>query len=960
MSCSQKRSSTKCLFFLILLSPLYFGLASAHSIPPPASLKGDIIAQQFWDLLFSEHPQYTGAHELFSTEPRVSRSYQIPDRNRSALEKVLATSEAKKIMAEGKRSQIEYFKKIEKQFEIDTQWPAKLQSSFNQLVSESTITEQIAYQRAKQAFPTVDKPETDGATRENFKQRYQRELYQADVSQDLKLQDFEKWRTQSIEQLDRVAETNLKKSVKFWSETGKHRHFSFHIDRATALKLGLIEQMGTAEMAAFSLTKDLREAKGGVLSTIDTKVPVYVEYFSRLDDDPKIFGYGSTHNGMDYFYNTNHHFSEASAMHEALGEYYSAIDTKNFLKAKAIGRISKPLKFSRDFSKMKKTIAEYLRVNRSLIIDQGRARFAEGVRFSFETRLHKDLQTYEALFRDLNYIAWEKTAQDPLYWQTRDALAEKVGKKPTSLGGFFDRISEMAKEGSIARRAGLNLKLSKELQNTAKELETTRAFEVYIDSKKSEFFSLAQLEDLADSAPVTLPSQRVGSTRVQSIAELTPTDGAIFIPTPDEHNLTSIKVVNSNGKLLVAEKDYHLVKVNSRNAYAAKLTDPTKDASVLIDATFSRHAQNKILIDPVLEDLAKIRNLSLKLKEAGFKPVANAIDLLVESSKVSRQPIHVSNLERLMAQKSIYTYQPAQGLISSGDEIAKNSFLKYSRFINHEGVLCAQCDTGNAIFTEFMNEYQQGKDGMHFRSAGGFQSFVPESDGGPRILALDQLHARTELSQNDALIGQFDATPKNLNELAKIEPIVESAVEVKPLARSGLSEERAMSKAKAFITKLEQNKKNMVEAFAPKPGIKFRPNEPASRATRLARNVRDWATGSLTIDSKVPTDAVEAFQYFEDEAKSISADLKKLHSSLQKGIPRGSSDRVAQFAFRYGDDSANFHLEALLNDIQKMNETLPLEAREIMMPKPIEAIDVQKPCQVNTQSFLKKLLGRFR
>lgn len=373
-------------------------------------------------------------------------------------------------------------------------------------------------------------------------------------------------------------------------------------------------------------------------------------------------------------------------------------------------------------------------------------------------------------------LVWEEFEKDPNYWRKKELLAIQK-KSPTAPLPNKMGAKEYEKEllnkhlkapsGSASAKTDGHKVTYPQKHTAASNTPKNKAEKIffYEGPESIKQFNVSYPEDFKKNGKPYIPKEK--SKISYHLSPLAPKaadyDHMILIPKGDQQQLEKIDVYGLEGKKLVSGVDYEVLVNPSTNDYALKIMNPEID-KVRFRAGFSD------VPPPQGGDnwkKLKIEGLTLlidELDEAGFKKLSTA---LKEHIQKSSGFVHIDDLEKIFKKSSLYSYLPekAKSLAQEG-----TPFYEYAKFLNHEGVMCTQCDGSNGLFSLFMQLYFENVDpSISFETRTSYSRA-----SGSKKLGLDDLHARsfavkTDASGQKTTLGVWDVTPPDLTEQDKIQ-----------------------------------------------------------------------------------------------------------------------------------------------------------------------------------------------
>lgn len=260
------------------------------------------------------------------------------------------------------------------------------------------------------------------------------------------------------------------------------------------------------------------------------------------------------------------------------------------------------------------------------------------------------------------------------------------------------------------------------------------------------FFIMPEENHLAGAEPIALD---IGTPKVavQSATAKYPTPNYMVpVPSFTGAKIVGLKLKTQRNRELVLGEDFDLLKANT-GALVAKLRRPTFE-KISVFANFAEAAPGHRELPEKLANLDKSQlEVETKvLREAGFTKLADRLDALIKKSpKVS-----LADVEIEFKKAARYSYLPSSGHYLATSE---KPYARLSLFLNSRGMMCAQCDGTNELFTEFAGRLFRGDSSVTVIRVGGYARSPNDN-----YLFANRLHANSHV-RFDGETYLFDVTP---------------------------------------------------------------------------------------------------------------------------------------------------------------------------------------------------------
>ena len=274
----------------------------------------------------------------------------------------------------------------------------------------------------------------------------------------------------------------------------------------------------------------------------------------------------------------------------------------------------------------------------------------------------KDLRQLIATLRRTGALRTEREVQ----WDHRDQRARAAGWPRFSLEGL---VSE-AGEPELASGDGEPAQL-----NPNREIFQTRTVFEVRGSVEDDAFHLHQMTqaDIAAWSAVA-PTGRAAQFQLRPIEAEAVGDGFVEIPTALHQKLTALEVFETDGRLLVAGRDYTLMRHRITGSYGLRL----KNASITAVNTWARFASESTALPDLPLRTGAAARLERYLHQGGEEKLAAALG--GNGSLTARE------LNRLVQQHTLYSFSQA-----FNDAKSTGPLAEFSRFLDDQGRYCVQC-----------------------------------------------------------------------------------------------------------------------------------------------------------------------------------------------------------------------------------------------------------------------------
>lgn len=396
----------------------------------------------------------------------------------------------------------------------------------------------------------------------------------------------------------------------------------------------------------------------------------------------------------------------------------------------------------------------------------------------------------------------------------------------------------------------------------------------------------------------------------------------ITLPTPENHSLSHIIIRNANGDILQEGTDYRLRTLPDRSTYYAEILNPNvhevsysasfRRGTVMLDAAFNPEILYNLNHERLL-------NLARDLERSGIQAIADSIRSFVRQRQ--GEAISVIDITNIFRGNSLYSYDPEQAIIP--EEFRSGRFADYSRFLNADGRICAQCDTTNSLYTEFLTAYFEDNPDVTIRT----RRVIVVNDFGQLTSA--NLHRESEFYIRGTPVLVQDATPplgsssgsrltttSGTIETANRTPVANSPTENIPADVTTI-EDDITSRSKIVRDATENLRRRVQTAIEALEGNSLAISEtslPLPRAIRIARIIEATLLVEITLS--------EAESFFRVLYPQINIDFPNYAAFLSTlgSISRHEEARLRRF--QAGLDRNGLPRALAIYQESQMNNTL--------------------------------------
>jgi len=225
------------------------------------------------------------------------------------------------------------------------------------------------------------------------------------------------------------------------------------------------------------------------------------------------------------------------------------------------------------------------------------------------------------------------------------------------------------------------------------------------EDAKNAFYYLGTQDDLANKPIFKQKASRHSDAQrviLDPQSTVAVDDAYTSIPVLEHYQLDRIQVtqITDDGHRsseLTQGRDYVVRFDRSKGTYGIFFTNPSI-TEVRLSPELVRDPSQHLTPDNAPKalmnlDKGKLTAISQQLREAKLINIADALDKRIAADA----PISYFDIRNVVAENSIYTHQKEmQGLHFTDEEIAKNPFLIFTKFVR-SGIACGECNLGNAL-----------------------------------------------------------------------------------------------------------------------------------------------------------------------------------------------------------------------------------------------------------------------
>lgn len=387
---------------------------------------------------------------------------------------------------------------------------------------------------------------------------------------------------------------------------------------------------------------------------------------------------------------------------------------------------------------------------------------------TLESNLLKSVAALRGSTGFLLTLLWQPISDNPNHWRDREAEAHRDHRPSwrlitldSQLGTKLASNDPWASRELIERFAGNSNSFSDERGHAHNKKMPDEGDELY--SLMGEDLPIAYLggfaDDFKDSSnyelfdePAEVQDAAI-SIRTQKYRRVS-NNGIVAILQPIsrelDYDLQSITVFDRSGSRLHPKRDYEIVLHKTHKTLALKILYPTSEL-IRYSATYQVGQKKQLPKIPLVAAEQVLTEAEL-LKQIGATALATALVEAVES----QSQIDLSQLGEVFADSAEYPDEEILGLGLHLDRLnITNPYFDHARFLNQDGIFCAQCDGGNELFQTFASRVVP-KDVQVFN--------LPLQIRSPlkKALAANGSHLSTfVLSPGDSALLEIDATPRN-------------------------------------------------------------------------------------------------------------------------------------------------------------------------------------------------------
>jgi len=216
----------------------------------------------------------------------------------------------------------------------------------------------------------------------------------------------------------------------------------------------------------------------------------------------------------------------------------------------------------------------------------------------------------------------------------------------------------------------------------------------------------ANQKEMEKTTPFEFPPRENGPLfLLESLTDQVPSNGKVAIPRPRGGNLATLDVFDTEGKRLELGKDFKVTKTED-GIPVIELSKEKAKVEVRMWAGYHEaafEAPESFLLPERLE------HVEGKLREAGFLPIADNLKTLIATAKAEDRFIWTSEVVKVLAGESRYTYNPAK----RAREIPDNVFAPLTGFLDENGRFCTQCTGASRLVKLVLDEHDKGEPFAH-------------------------------------------------------------------------------------------------------------------------------------------------------------------------------------------------------------------------------------------------------
>jgi len=489
--------------------------------------------------------------------------------------------------------------------------------------------------------------------------------------------------------------------------------------------------------------------------------------------------------------------------------------------------------------------------------------------------------------RLMSGIVWAGRAEDvehgTNYWERRDLQAALSGRPDVreALKGVRINRGGLGLKGQALQSLGYLKELWANFRGSPTAKDLSHAFETpplgntpESKNKLQKKLALYVLERETSAAKAdhflkprrarldALPGEHVSAKdledgrriRAQSQVRATPQDGRLYLVIPRNYVAVDGEVLKANGSLL--SRDAWDLKVDpSSGHHWIQLKDAKEsDSAFLTKVSFvpkvGTAPSPEVMDQLLIRDPARFQSLIDEMRIAGFTVTADALEHLADVAQAEYRHLTVEEVQDVFTMTSQNTYQPERDRSAAAASKTQNFELSdFKRFLNDDGVLCGQCDSGNEHFATFMRSYFSANPRVAVETEGLFKvkstsNVLTEADG----------HRVTHFKVDGILAKVADATPDN-ETMERLEALKRKiayqsekseALEKKEAQKAALDEpvpkkkeihDAKVEELRRYHSELESSRQSLLGRVSGSDGrmlpayrARLTPNEPLGRA----------------------------------------------------------------------------------------------------------------------------------
>lgn len=234
------------------------------------------------------------------------------------------------------------------------------------------------------------------------------------------------------------------------------------------------------------------------------------------------------------------------------------------------------------------------------------------------------------------------------------------------------------------------------------------------------------------------PGQIVVRSRESYAGGSSATDA--LLPRPQDWDLTHLEVLDLQRNQLRPGLDYVVLRHGPSGDYAVRLTTKRMDRipQFHVNATYRPSLQSSIRETATSYEIERLNPIVERLRDAGFHLIAQNVSSALQA-QLQKNQVSISGreLEAVVKNSALYSYRPENELPGPASVSQLNEFSPWARFLGEEGIMCAQCDGTNGLFTTLLQSYHGAEPTIRVQRRSEFH-VAPRA----RQLETFELHAR--------------------------------------------------------------------------------------------------------------------------------------------------------------------------------------------------------------------------